>query len=86
MYFLSLVSAVTGCISISAFASLLGIPIGITSPSVGLKICAITAAIKMQKLTIKKKKKHHKVVLLAITKLNSIEVLISWASVDLYKS
>ena len=30
-------SAVTGCVLISAFASLVGIPIGITSFAVGLK-------------------------------------------------
>ena len=40
---------------------------------VGLKICAITAAIKRYKLIIKKKKKHDKIVLLAKSKLNSIE-------------
>ena len=44
--FVILASAVTGSISISAFASLLGIPIGITSSAIGLKICAITAGIK----------------------------------------
>ena len=36
--FLILASAVTGCISISAFASLLIIPIKITSTVIGLKI------------------------------------------------
>ena len=36
--FLALASTITGCISISAFASLLGIPIGITSSAMGLKI------------------------------------------------
>ena len=36
--FLVLASTITGCISISAFASLLGIPIGITSSAMGLKI------------------------------------------------
>ena len=41
--FLILVSAITGCISTSAFASLLGIPIGITSSPMGLEICAIAA-------------------------------------------
>ena len=30
---------ITGCISISAFASLVGIPIGISSSAIGLKIC-----------------------------------------------
>ena len=42
-------STVTGCVSISAFASLVGIPIGITSSAIGLKICAITAAIEKYK-------------------------------------
>ena len=44
--FLILASAITGYVSISAFASLLGISIGITSSAIGLKNCAITAAIK----------------------------------------
>ena len=42
-HFLILASTIAGCISISASASLLGIPIGITSSSIGLKICAIAA-------------------------------------------
>ena len=44
-YFLTLASTITECISISAFASLLGI----LSSGIGLKICAITAAIKKHK-------------------------------------
>ena len=43
--------------SISAFASLLGIPIGITSSERGLNICGITAGIKKYKSIIKKMKK-----------------------------
>ena len=31
----------TRCVSISAFASLIGFPIGITSSAIGLKICHI---------------------------------------------
>ena len=59
-------------------ASLLGIPIGIPSFTLGLKICAIAAGIKKHKSIIKKKKKKHdKIVLLAKTKLNNIELLIS---------
>ena len=46
--FLILASAMTGCLSISAIASLLGIPIGITSSAIGLKICVIAAEIKSQ--------------------------------------
>ena len=82
-HFLILASAITGCILISGFASLLGIPIGITSSAIALKICAITARIKKYKSTIrKKKKKHDEIVLLARSKLNSIGVLISKALID----
>ena len=56
---LILASRIAGCISISAFASLIGIPIGVTSSAIGLKICAITAGIKRNKSKIKKKKKKH---------------------------
>ena len=41
-----LASTITGRISISAFAFLLGITIGITSSAIGLKICAIGAGVK----------------------------------------
>ena len=65
-HFLILGFTITGCVSISAFVSLAGIPIGTTSSAIGLKICAITAAIKKYKSIIKKKKKKHdKMVLLA---------------------
>ena len=37
-HLLILISTVTGCVSISAFASLIGIPIGIKSSAKGLKI------------------------------------------------
>ena len=49
-------STITGYVSISAFVSLVGISIGITSSAVGLKICVITAGIKKYKLMIKKKR------------------------------
>ena len=82
-HFLIVASKITGCISISAFSSLIGIPLGITSFAIGLKICAITAGIKKYKSIIKKnKKKHDKIVLLAKSKLNSIEVLICKALID----
>ena len=38
-YVLILVPAITGCFSVSAFASLIGIPIGLKSFAIGLKIC-----------------------------------------------
>ena len=58
-HILILASAITGCISTSTLAYLLGIAIGITSSAIGLKICAITAGIKKYKSIVKKKKKKH---------------------------
>ena len=49
---------VSGCVFISAFASLVGIPIGIRSSAIELKICLITVEIKKYKAMIKKKKKN----------------------------
>ena len=78
-------SIVTGCISNSAFASLVVIVVGISSSAVGMKICAITAGIKKYKsITKKMKKSHNKIVLLGKDKLNTIEYLISKFLIDLY--
>ena len=83
-HFLMLAPTTTVWTSIFDFASLIGILIGIASSTIGLKICAITAGIKKYKSTIKKKKKKHdKIVLLAKSKLNRIEALISKALIDL---
>ena len=77
-HFLVFASAVTGCLSISAFTSLVGIYVVITSCAVGLKICAITAGTKKYKSIFKKKrKKHDKIVLLGKAELDTIEVVIS---------
>ena len=58
-YLLILNSSTPEFVSISAFASLVGIPIGITSSAVGLQICAITALQVLkgisQKLRIRKR-------------------------------
>ena len=40
-HLLIIISTITGCVSISAFASLVGIPIRITSSAIGLEICVI---------------------------------------------
>ena len=45
-HYLILASTITECISISVFASLIGIPKGITSSAIALKICATAAGIK----------------------------------------
>ena len=67
--FFILASTITGYVSISGFASLVGIPIGITSSAIGLKICVIK---KYKSIIKKKKKKHDKIVLSAKSKLNGI--------------
>ena len=84
---LILVSAFTGCISISPFASLVWVTVGITSYAVALNICAIIAGIKKYKSIIKKKKKKHdKILMLEKEKWNTIEVLIFKALIDSYIS
>ena len=62
---------------------MLGILIGIKNSAFGLKICVIGAVTRIYKLIIKKTKKiHNKIVLLAKSKLNSIEFLISKTLTD----
>ena len=68
---------ISGCVSISAFTSLVGIPTGIMSSAIGLKICVITE--KNEKVQLISKSK---IVFLAKSKLNSVEVLISKALID----
>ena len=80
---LILISAVTVCVSIFAFTSLVCVPVGITSSAVELNIFAIIAGMKMCKsITKKKKKKHDKILVLGKDKLNIIKVLIFNALID----
>ena len=82
-HFLILASIISGCVSMSAFVSQIGIPIKITSSAIGLKICAIGIYAGIAKYeSIIKKKKHDQIVLLAKSNLNSIEVLIPKAVID----
>ena len=78
---------VTGCVSISPFASLVWVLVGTMSSAVELKI-AIIPGIKKYNSVIKKKKKntHDKIVLPVKTKLDTIEVLISRTFIDSYIS
>ena len=75
---LILLPTIIGYFSISAFISLVRIPIGIASSVVGLKICSIKAGIK----NYNSWKMHDKIVLLAKTMLNTKEVLISRAYIS----
>ena len=51
-----------------------------------IRICTVNAGIKKYVSIIKKKKKHHKIVLVEKTKWGIIEVLISKALIDFYIS
>ena len=53
-YIISLAITIVGCISISEFASLISIPIGITNSAIRLKLCAIATRVKQYKSIIKK--------------------------------
>ena len=56
----------TGYVSISDFASLVAIPIGIAKSAIGLKICVMTGGIqKYKSISKEKKKRQDKIVLLA---------------------
>ena len=66
------ISTITGCVSISAFACLVEILIGMTNSASGLKNWLITAGIKKCKSIIKiKNRKHDRIVLLATSELNN---------------
>ena len=56
---LIVISTITGGVSISAFAFLVGLPTRFTSRTVELKICVRNAAIKKHMSIIKEKKEKH---------------------------
>ena len=71
-------------ISIISFESVIGVPVGIARASFTLVFSLTTGIIKkLLKITQSKKKKHNKIAMLAKSKLNSIETLISRALIDL---
>ena len=80
-HFPALVIAVTVCIFISTFASLVNISKRIMSYTIGLNIYAIIARIKKYKSIIKKKK-HDEIALLAKTNLDCIKGSISRSLTD----
>ena len=67
----------SGSVSIASFATVIVIPIGITSAGLSLAFSLCTGLVKkLLKATRNKKKKHNKI-MLARSKLNSIESKIS---------
>ena len=84
---LIVLSAATGGVSIISFTSILGAPAGIASASFTL-IFSLTIGIvkKLLNITRNKKKKLDKILMLAKSKLNSIENLVSQALTHVEKS
>ena len=77
-------SATSGRISIISFASVIRVPAGIARASFSFAFSLTTRIIKkLLKITRNKEKKHDKILVLAKSKLNSAETLISQALIDL---
>ena len=80
---LIVLSAASGGVCIISSASVVGAPIGIVVASFTLIFSLTTGIIKkLVNITRNKKKKHNKILMLAKSKLNSIETLISQALID----
>ena len=77
---LIILSALTGGVSICLFTSIVRAPVGIASASFTLTTGIVK---KLLSTTRNKKKKHDKIFMLAKSKLNSIETLISEALIDM---
>ena len=76
-------SVTTGSISVASFATVIGAPVGIVSASFSLAFSMFTGIIKnLLKTSGNKKKKHNKIVMLARSKLSSIENKISEALIN----
>ena len=81
---LIVLSATSGGVSTISFTSIVGAPVGIASASLTLFFSLTTGIVKkLLNITRNKKKKHDKILMLAKSKLNSIETLISQALTDM---
>ena len=75
---------ITGWVSIISFSSTIGAPVRIESASFTLIFSIPTGIVKkLLNITGKKKKKHDQILMLAKSKFNSIETLISQALNDM---
>ena len=81
---LIVLNATRSGVSIISFTSIVGASVGIASASLTLIFSLTTGIIKkLLNITRNKKKKHDKILMLAKSKLNSIETLISQALIDM---
>ena len=77
-------SATTGGVCIISHTTVVGTPVGIASAGFTILFSLATGIIKkLLKTTRNKKKKHDKILMLAKSKLNSIESLVSKALIDM---
>ena len=75
--------AISGSISVASFATIIGAPVRIASASFSLAFSISTGiGKKLLKTTRNKKKKHNKIVMLARSRLNSVESKISEALIN----
>ena len=80
---LNVLSILSGSIPIASFATLIGAPVGIIGASSSFTFSITSGFVKKFLKTIRnKKKKYNKIVMLARSKLNSIESKISKALMD----
>ena len=81
---LIVLSGTSSGVCIISSASVIGAPVGITSASFTLIFSLTTVIIKkLLSITKNKKKKHDKILMLAKSKLDSIETLVSQALIDM---
>ena len=84
---LIVLSATSGGVSIISFTTIVGAPVGITSASPTLFFSLSTGKMKkLLNMTRNKKRKYDKILMLAKSKLNSIETSISQILIDMYIS
>ena len=81
---LTVLSATSGGVSIISFTSIVEAPVGIASANLTLFFSLTTGIVKkLLNTTRNKKKKHDKIPMLAKSKLNSIETLVTQALIDM---
>ena len=81
---LIVLSATNGGVCIISSVSVVGAPVGVAGASFTLMFSLTTGIIKkLLSITRNKKKKHDKILMLAKSKLNSIETLVSQALIEI---
>ena len=81
---LIVLSATSGGVSIISFTTVIGAPVGIARGNFTLIFSLMTGIIKkLVSITRNKKKKHYKILMLAESKLNNFEALVSQALIDM---